>query len=234
MTLGIACNATVSGELTNDDCRLPLDQSFYDAWTFQGVAGQTVQITMHAAFDTFLFLLDPSGNEVENNDDYPGGGTDSRINYKVDTTGTYTIYANSFDVGVTGAYTLQLTCGGGGPTTCTSDATSLCLNNGRFRVRATFSAPSLGITNAAAQVVPLTADTGYFWFFDAQNVEMIVKVLNACGVNGRIWVFAGGLTNVEVTMTVEDTATGSVQSYRNPQGTAFAPVQDTGAFATCP
>jgi hypothetical protein len=32
---------------------------------------------------------------------------------------------------------------------------------------------------------------------------------------------------------VTDTATGVVKTYRNPQGTAFAPLQDTSAFA-CP
>jgi hypothetical protein len=110
-TLGIGCNTTVNGELTMDDCRLPLDQSFYDAWTFQATAGQTVQITMQsAAFDTFLFLLDPSGTEVEENDDYPGGGKNSRISYSITAAGTYTIYANSFDVGETGAYSLELVC----------------------------------------------------------------------------------------------------------------------------
>ena len=83
----------------------------------------------------------------------------------------------------------------------------------------------------AGNAVPPTADTGYFWFFDSSNVEMITKVLNACGVNQRIWVFGGGLTNVEVTMTVEDTANGFLQSYRNPQGAAFLPIQDTQAFA---
>ena len=66
---GIGCNATVSGELTSDDCRLDIDNSFYDAWTFQGTAGQTVTITMTAGFETYLFLLDPSGFVLEENDD---------------------------------------------------------------------------------------------------------------------------------------------------------------------
>ena len=28
--------------------------------------------------------------------------------------------------------------------------------------------------------VPLTSDSGYFWFFDADNIELVVKVLDAC------------------------------------------------------
>ena len=53
--------------------------------------------------------------------------------------------------------------------------------------------------------VQLTPDTGYFWVFSQNNVEMVVKVLNGCGVTRNFWVFAGGLTNVEVEMTVRDT-----------------------------
>jgi hypothetical protein len=41
------------------------------------------------------------------------------------------------------------------------------------------------------------------------------------------------LTNVSVTLTVTDTVTGAVRTYTNPQGTAFAPIQDTNAFV-CP
>ncbi len=75
----------------------------------------------------------------------------------------------------------------------------------------------------------MTSDTGHFWFFDPANVEMVVKVLYACTVNGKFWVFAGGLTDVGVVWTVTDTHTGLIKTYVNPSGTAFAPVQDTSA-----
>jgi hypothetical protein len=67
-------------------------------------------------------------------------------------------------------------------------------------------------------------------------VEAVVKVLDACSFPGapRFWVFAAGLTNVEVVLTVTDTATGAVKTYTNPLNRAFQPVQDTAAFATCP
>jgi len=63
---------------------------------------------------------------------------------------------------------------------------------------------------------------------------MIVKALDGCGLNSRFWVFAGGLTNVEVILTVTDTHNGAVKTYVNPMNTALAPIQDTSAFATCP
>ena len=63
---------------------------------------------------------------------------------------------------------------------------------------------------------------------------MIVKVLDGCDINGSRWVFAGGLTNVNVTLTVTDTQTGRVQTYINPQNTPYQPIQDTSTFSTCP
>jgi hypothetical protein len=114
---------------------------------------------------------------------------------------------------------------------CTPDANSLCLNNGRFKVTAAYSSAQGSGTGTA---IPGTSDTGQFWFFSSQNVEMVVKVLNGCGFNQRYWVFAGGLTNVQVTMTVTDMANATVKTYTNPLNTAFQPIQDTAAFATCP
>ena len=117
------------------------------------------------------------------------------------------------------------------PGTCVPGNTNLCLGaGGRFKVEATFDT---GSQQGQAQGVKLTDETGYLWFFSATNVEMVVKVLDACSYNQRFWVFAGGLTNVRVTLTVTDTAKGTVKTYSNPQGTAFQPIQDTGAFATC-
>ena len=82
--------------------------------------------------------------------------------------------------------------------------------------------------------MPITDNTGYLWFFKAANVEVVLKVLNGCASNGHYWFFAGGLTNVEVVIKVKDTLTGAEQTYTNPLGQPFQPIQDTAAFATCP
>ena len=128
--------------------------------------------------------------------------------------------------------TASATTFGGSTGPCVANSTTLCLNGGRFQVRGTYrtSQPASG----QAQVVSLTSETGYLWFFNSVNVEAVVKVINACGFGNRYWVFAGGLTDVEVILTVTDTQTGAVKTYTNPLGTKFAPVQDTNAFATCP
>jgi len=120
-----------------------------------------------------------------------------------------------------------------GPGSCATDADTLCLNNGRFKVEATFK--TTGGQSGNAQVVKLTDETGYLWFFSSTNVEVVVKVLNACsGPSHHYWVFAGGLTNVRTVITVTDTQTGAQKTYTNPQTTPFQPIQDTSAFATCP
>jgi hypothetical protein len=114
---------------------------------------------------------------------------------------------------------------------CVEGPTNLCLNGGRFRVSATWRT-SNG-SSGQGQAVRLTGDTGYFWFFDRENIEVVLKTLNACGLNNRFWVFAAGLTSVRTEITVEDTVTGITKKYNNPQGTPFQPIQDTQAFATC-
>ena len=118
------------------------------------------------------------------------------------------------------------------PSACIANATTLCLNGGRFSVRTVWTATGSGSGSGQAVALP-GGDTGYFWFFSPNNVEMVTKVVTGCPVNSRYWVFAGGLTNVNVVMTVTDTATGTVKVYVNPQNTAFQPIQDTSAFA-CP
>jgi hypothetical protein len=91
-----------------------------------------------------------------------------------------------------------------------------------------------GGNSGTAQVVQLTPDTGYLWFFASSNVEAVVKVLNGCSLGSHYWVFARGLTNVKVVIIVTDTQTGIQRMYINPANTQFQPIQDTSAFSTCP
>lgn len=108
---------------------------------------------------------------------------------------------------------------------------ALVLGEGRFAVTATFHAP--GGEPQPALPIPLTRDTGTFWFFDRENLELVVKVLEACPVNQRNWVFAAGLTNVGVELTVEDRLAGVTWSRSHQAGPPFPPILDTAALATC-
>lgn len=79
-----------------------------------------------------------------------------------------------------------------------------------------------------ATPVPWTADTGAFYFFRPDNIELTVKVLDGCALTGHRWVFAAGMTNLGVSLSVH-AATG-VWSYDSRRGEPFATVIDTQAL----
>lgn len=117
---------------------------------------------------------------------------------------------------------------------CMPDATTHCLAGGRFEVKADWTDFD---DNEGDAMAILPSDTsGEFWFFTPDNTEILVKVLDACDAPEfeSFWVFAAGLTNVELTIEVRDTVSGQVREYENDLGQPFAPVLDTAAFATCP
>jgi hypothetical protein len=99
---------------------------------------------------------------------------------------------------------------------CLPTATHLCLGSGRFQVEVDWMLP--GGVAGKGQAVPLTDDTGSFWFFDNANLELVVKVLDGRPVNGHFWVYYGGLSDVEYRIAVTDTATGVQEIYVNPAG----------------
>lgn len=115
---------------------------------------------------------------------------------------------------------------------CRPGARELCLAGGRFRVHASWR--TAAGASGDGHALRLTGETGAFWFFAATNLELMVKVLDGCSLDGRFWVFSAGLTDVEVTLTVTDTRSGALRIYHHAAGSALAPIQDTQAFATCP
>ncbi len=116
---------------------------------------------------------------------------------------------------------------------CISSGDALCLTGNRFRATATFH-DHLG-RDGVGQAVALTPESGTFWFFTAANVELILKVVDACGHPDfrDFWVYASGLTDVAVTLTVVDTWTGETWERETVLGEPFPPVLDSQAFHTC-
>jgi hypothetical protein len=118
--------------------------------------------------------------------------------------------------------------------TCAADVDTLCFLSGRFRVEMDFQF-SGGGAGGPGQAITLTDRSGVFYFQNPNNLEMLIKMQNACSLGTpRYWVFYAATTNVELVTTVTDTQSGRVKTYFNPQGIAAPPVQDTSAFATCP
>lgn len=114
---------------------------------------------------------------------------------------------------------------------CLAGANVLCLNDNRFQVEVNWTTESDAGDGVA---VPETDDSGLFWFFRPSNLELLVKVLDGCGVNDRYWVFLAGTTNVGFNLRVTDTLSGEQETYSNTRGQTADTVLDTDAFATCP
>lgn len=122
-------------------------------------------------------------------------------------------------------FPVALNCG-------SNTATALCLND-RFIVttewRATPASSGTGRTVSCS-----SDDSGLFWFFAPDNWEVMVKVIDGCGLNNRFWVFSAATTNVFYRMEVLDVRAGAQKIYFNYPGPPAPAVTDTTAFATCP
>ncbi|MGB3404601.1 MAG: trypsin-like peptidase domain-containing protein [Microcoleaceae cyanobacterium] len=98
----------ILGNLDNKDNILPVDNSFYDIYAFEGTAGQQVTIEMTSdEIDSYLILLDADGSELAQDDD-SGGEKNAKISITLPTDGTYTFLANSYEAGQSGTYQLKL------------------------------------------------------------------------------------------------------------------------------
>lgn len=129
--------------------------------------------------------------------------------------------------------------GGGGTNPCQANATTLCVDDQagdqRFEIKASFETQANGGQSGDGRAIPLASlgvsRGGLFWFFSADNPELLIKVLNGCAINNRYWIFTSAGTNVGMTITVRDTVTGAEKSYNNTDGNAAEAVQDTSALA---
>ncbi len=120
----------------------------------------------------------------------------------------------------------------GDPASCSPSPERLCLQGNRFAAEVEWRDFQGG--TGRGQALPRGADSGLFWFFAPSNLELLVKVLDGCPVNGRYWVFAAATTDVEYRLRVTDTATGAVRVWDNPMGVASPAVTEVSAFACGP
>jgi hypothetical protein len=70
-----------------------------------------------------------------------------------------------------------------------------------FLVTLVLHDPRTGLDRPAS-AVQLSADSGFFWFFEPGNVEVTVKILDGRAINGRYWLFAASMTDVGFTLHV--------------------------------
>ena len=114
---------------------------------------------------------------------------------------------------------------GGG---CVATPERLCLLGNRFAVEVSWT-NYLGISGAGISR-PLTSDSGLFWFFAPENLELLVKMVDGCAFNGHSWVYAAATTDVEYHLRVTESASGALRTFDNILGTASPAFTSIDAF----
>jgi N-acetylglucosamine-6-sulfatase len=126
---------------------------------------------------------------------------------------------------------------------CVPGPATLCIDgktagDKRFQVEVSYQTSQGGGQSGQGQAIALAplgiTHGGAFWFFSADNPEMLVKVIDGCPINSKKWFFASAGTNVGFTLIVTDTTTGLQKSYTNADLVTAVPIQDTAALTTCP
>ena len=115
----------VQGRLGEGSNVLP-DGSYYNAYSFEGRAGQRVTIDMASnEVDPFLILIGPDQDGLFLQDDDSGGNYNARLSLQLPSSGTYTIVANAYAEGEVGRYQLRLMEVGGGTISSTPNGVIL-------------------------------------------------------------------------------------------------------------
>ncbi len=103
----IEMGGSVSGQLEAGDAVMG-GGKYRDLYVFNGTAGQNITLEMNSNdFDTFLGLIFPSEEQVDN-DDHEGDTSKSRIDLTLPETGRYRVLATSYEGGLSGIYTISL------------------------------------------------------------------------------------------------------------------------------
>ena len=113
--------------------------------------------------------------------------------------------------------------------TCVANATTRCLQASRYSVTVDWRLAEGGGQGRVVRAG--TDDSGIFYFFDSNNWEVLIKVLDGCALNENVWVFGASTTDLGYAIRVTDTATGTVKEYRNEPGMPAPAITDTKAFA---
>lgn len=123
---------------------------------------------------------------------------------------------------------------------CVRGPQKACLLDDRFEVMvamqnfAATPTPFPGFIQEYQGASSETEQSVSFYSFENGNVEVFVKMVNACPTaSPAFWLFAAGATNARTVITVRDTHTGETRTITNPSGQLFQTYANTAAFATC-
>ena len=114
--------------------------------------------------------------------------------------------------------------------TCVSDDETMCLQDSRFEVRVDWWTGA-GRSGPGSVDPAGTNDSGLFRFFDRDNWEILIKVLDGCALNGHVWVYGASTTDLGYSIRVRDTVSGESAEYRNEAGRPAPAITDNEAFS---
>ena len=132
----------------------------------------------------------------------------------------------------TGAFTPRAPPADGTLTDC-EPRTGVTTLSGDYEIRMCFEMPSGAQADAADYHLESTA-SGLLWFFERDNVEVLVKVLDGCAINDHGWVFVAPVTTLAFNLEIVERGTGRRFTHRNPRSRTAAAVSDTAAFPCDP
>jgi hypothetical protein len=118
---------------------------------------------------------------------------------------------------------------------CVANATTACLLGNRYEVRVNWE-DYQHVHHDAFVAAAGTPESALFYYLQANpnNWEFVIKLIDGCGFNDRVWVYMAAATDVGYVVTVRDTAPGgTTKTYTNVLGHVPSAVNDSSAFNTC-
>ncbi len=158
------------------------------------------------------------------------GGTRNFWRYRTSAGGAWSSW--NLDTEVT-AYFIRLAIDHGGstpppPTTGCQPTTPVLLFDGGYTVSMCYRTPK-GEVGQAKSGIWASSQSGLLWFFDRENAEVLVKVLDGCSINGYRWVYVAPVTDLEFNFRIT-APNGKRWAYGNRQGRTAPTKSDIQAF----
>lgn len=194
--------ATVTGRLTPESALLT-DGSSFDAYTFEGQAGQSIEISMESTdFDAFLALGIFGSDSVIARDDDGGDNSDAFIVARLPRTGRYVILANSYGRDATGAYTLGIR--NGLPTVATNAILARPATAQRLRLGQSVTGDLRQVTEAMNDASPFQV-----WYFQGRQGQRVTINMRAADFDTYLHL---GLVGTKTMVATDDDGAGGTNS----------------------
>jgi hypothetical protein len=194
--------ATISGQL-NANSALLTDGSSFDAYTFEGQAGQTVEISMESTdFDAFLALGILGSDSVVARDDDGGNNSDALIVARLPRTGRYVVLANSYGRDASGAYTLGIRPGL--PTVATNAILAREATAQRLRLGQTANGDLRQVTEAMTDASPFQV-----WYFEGRRGQRVTINMRAPDFDSYLHL---GIVGTKTMVATDDDGAGGTNS----------------------